>query len=173
MKKNIYASTHGSIRMKERIGNIMNNKTYLRYVVRNGKTKKDFKGEFFYYILQKESKRDKKIKIYKNFVYIFNKSSHGLITTYPVPEEFLPTKQYEYTKEEIEILKKISSYGKKTVDIKTNNLNLSGIVYFLENKPRENLEVLLKDNSIYKLKLQDICDIELSSNNYEIQESKK
>lgn len=173
MSKNIYVSTHASIRMKERIGNIKKDKTYLRYVIRNGKTKKDFKGDFYYYILQKESIKDKKVKIYKNFVYIFNKCSHGLITAYSVPEEFLPTEQYEYTKKEKEMLRKISAYGKKTVDVITNNLNLSGVIYFVENKPREELEIVLKDNSRYELKLQDICDIKLSIDNYEVQEEKE
>ena len=167
MSKNIYASIHGSIRMKERIGNIKNDKAHLRNVIQNGKTKKDFRGDFYYYILQKESKKDKKIKIYKNFIYIFNKGNHGLITTYPVPEEFLPIEKYEYTESEKEMLNTISVYGKTTMDIQTNELNLSGIVYFLENKPREYLEVVLNDNSTYELNLKDICNLNLSFYNYE------
>lgn len=47
MSKNIYASIHVSIRMKERIGNIKNDKAHLRNVIQNGKTKKDFKGDFY------------------------------------------------------------------------------------------------------------------------------
>lgn len=167
MSKNIYASIHGSNRIKERIGNIKNDKVHLRNVVQKGKTKKDFRGDFYYYILQKESRKDKKVKIYKNFVYIFNKGSHGLITTYPVPEEFLPIEQYEYTDTEKEILNTISVYGRTTMDIQTNDSNLSGIVYFVENKPRENLELVLNDDSTYELNLKDICKLNLSFYNYE------
>lgn len=65
------------------------------------------------------------------------------------------------------MLDTISVYGKTTMDIQTNNFNLSGIVYFLENKPRENLEVILNDNSIYELNLKDICKLDLSFYNYE------
>lgn len=65
------------------------------------------------------------------------------------------------------MLNTISVYGKTTMDIQTNELNLSGIVYFLENKPRENLEVVLNDNSAYEINLKDICNLNLSFYNYE------
>lgn len=169
MSKNIYASSHGSIRMKERIGSIKNDKSHLRNAIRNGKTKKDFRGDFYYYILEKESKRDKKIKIYKNFIYIFNKGSHGLITTYPVPEEFLPIEQYEYTEKEKEILNTISMFGRTTVDIQTKDNKLTGIVYFLENKPLEDLELVIDDDSSFELNLKDIYKLDISFYKYEFQ----
>ena len=167
MSKSIYASVHGSLRMKERIGNINNDKVHLKNVVQNGKTKKDFRGDLYYYILNKESKRDKKVKIYKNFVYIFNKANHSLITVYPVPEEFLPIEQFEYNEYEKEIINNISMYEKIMMDIETKDDLISGKAYFIEDKPKEMLEVILKDNTNLIINIKDIIKFDLSIHNYQ------
>lgn len=159
MSKKTYASFHGSCRMKERIGFIKNDKAHLNKVIQNGTTKKDYKGDFYYYILDKEKRKDKKIKIYKNFIYIFNKASHGLITVYPIPEEFLPLEQYEFNDKEKEIINNISLYGRSSMDITTKNEMFSGMIYFIENKPLDSLEIILDDETDFMINIKDIINI--------------
>ena len=56
-----------------------------------------FKNSFFRYLMKKYRK-NKNIRVYGNNIYIFTRGSKKLITTYPVPEKYIPIKKYEIEK---------------------------------------------------------------------------
>ena len=58
-------------------------------------------GDLKYYLMCKEIGKQKRVKIYKGFIFIFNNTSNRLITAYPIPEElksefdsFMSTRKY-------------------------------------------------------------------------------
>ena len=89
---------HARRRLRER-SNIRKDYGSLIVVVKKkGKTKHDYCGEFHNYLCSKGAN----IKVYNETIYIFSKGKKKLITTYPVPSNFLPTSKYEAkTKEEV------------------------------------------------------------------------
>lgn len=89
LKKNKKQTHHGLQRMAERMG--VTQKSVATKTIQNanrlGKCIQQFPdGEFKNYLLSKQ--HNKRVKVYKGFVFIFNKTSDRVITLYPIPEEF-------------------------------------------------------------------------------------
>ena len=85
---------HGIVRMAERMG--INNKKIATDIIRkasqSGLDICDFPdGAFRDYLFSK--KHNKRIKVYKGFVFIFNKTSDRVITLYKIPTEYM--EEYE------------------------------------------------------------------------------
>lgn len=93
---------HALVRASARLGlgNKFNTSKYLKDAVNHGRHPGDFKGDFFEYLMQiKYAKKTKgiSIRVYNNSVVVYNKRSGKIITTYQVPQRFLPTKNYLHT----------------------------------------------------------------------------
>ena len=152
---------HGKKRLKQR------NKNQCRNGIANiakkcGKTKRYFEGEFYEYLLTKSS-RDCTVKVYKNDIYIYARTSKKLITTYPVPKKFIPTEQYLLEKEKRYVIENIVKYLNKNVIIIKNGEKIQGIII---DKTKNNLlqicEVILKVNEqSIVLEVDNIEKIEL------------
>jgi len=81
---------HSLLRMAERCG-ITNAKAatnMIRNASKLGRGIQSFPdGELKNYLLSK--KHNKRVKVYKGIVFIFNKTSDRAITLYPIPNEFM------------------------------------------------------------------------------------
>lgn len=88
-KKSKKQTHHGLQRMAERMGvkqKSVATKT-IENAVQKGKPISYFQdGLLKKYLLSKQ--HNKRLKVYKGFIFIFNKTSNRVITLYPIPEEF-------------------------------------------------------------------------------------
>ena len=124
MKK---VTKHGRKRLKQR--NINQGRNGISNNARMyGKTKRYFEGEFYEYLLNK-SLRGCSIKVYKNDIFIFGKTSKNLITTYPIPEKYLPVEKYLIEEEKMHVIDNAKKYSNKDVIITLkNNLIVKGVI---------------------------------------------
>lgn len=138
---------HGSIRIKERIGNTRDN-TLLRVVSYKGKSKNEYKGSLFQYLLVKEKQKNAIIKLYKNNVYVLSKNSRRLITTYPLPSKYLPTINFELNNRERIIISFISRNLNHCFTIRTNKEEFVGYISFVVDRPRYLILIEDANNSV-------------------------
>ena len=69
--------------------------TNINHVYKYGHKINEYNSPFYEYLLTKQLDGDHtSILIYGNNIYVFDNRQKRLVTTYPVPVEFLPTKQY-------------------------------------------------------------------------------
>lgn len=157
---------HGIKRLKQR------NKNQCRNGIANiakkcGKTKRYFDGEFYEYLLTKSS-RDCIVKVYKNDIYIYARTSKKLITTYPVPKKFIPTEQYLLEKEKRYVIENIVKYLNKNVIITLKNgEQIQGIILDkIKNNLLQICEIILKINE--QNMLLEVDNIEKIEFDYDI-----
>lgn len=85
-------TTHGFERVKERsdfCDKQLNNLS--RYAIKNGINISDIPdGRLKKYVWHRIKQRDKRVKLYRGYVFIFFKNSKRLITFYPLPDFFIP-----------------------------------------------------------------------------------
>lgn len=83
---------HGQKRLKQR-SEIKDNKNinaFIRSASIHGFNPCDFpEGQLSTYINNKERAKHKRIKVYKGFIFVFNRTSNRLITAYKLPNEFI------------------------------------------------------------------------------------
>lgn len=82
------------------LGDKFNTSKYLKDAVNHGRPIGDFKDAFYEYLMQiKYAKKSRgiSIRVYQNTAVVYNKRSGKIITTYKVPQRFLPTKNYLHT----------------------------------------------------------------------------
>lgn len=120
MKSQTRITKHGKRRIRERVDSIHNTNALARIVSKNGKSKGMYQGKFHQYLLSKSSS-GARIKVYQNNIYILSKNTKRLITTYPVPEKYLPTEQFEISDEILILSNKVKMYLNKPVIIELNN----------------------------------------------------
>lgn len=85
---------HGIMRFKERCSSIpaKNMDSFIKSASKHGFSPAHFpESPFKHYLLAKQRKNNKRIKIYKDFIFIFNSTSNGLITMYRIPENYIDT----------------------------------------------------------------------------------
>lgn len=147
-------SNHGKIRIRERLGNVRGN-SILRLVLDNGNTKYDYKGDFFLYLVSKEQQKHSKVKVYQNNIYILSKNTKRLVTTYPIPQKYFPTDQFELTALEKKILNFIFRNSDYAIKFKLIDDEVEGFVSFIKYKPldiirikKDDKEIFIKINSI-------------------------
>lgn len=88
-------TNHAKFRIRERLGIIKNYNELIQNVEKYGKNITYYKGDFRKYLNNKLHKKNIKIKVYNENIYIFNKTSKKLITVYPVLPKFFPSTNYE------------------------------------------------------------------------------
>lgn len=153
---------HGRKRLKQR--NINQGRNGISNNARMyGKTKRYFEGEFYEYLLSKSS-RGCSVKVYKNDIYIYGKTSKNLITTYPIPEKFLPVEQYLIEEDKMRVIDNAKKFSNKDVIITLkNNIIVKGIIIErVYNDLMQLFETLVKiNNNTINLSIDYIDKIEL------------
>lgn len=85
-------SSHAKVRMRERTSlNHSERKKLFRYALTNGKSPHDIENGKFKSYLDSRTKRCK-IKVYQDYIFIYSKNNHRLITIYEIPNEFKEVK---------------------------------------------------------------------------------
>ena len=86
-------SRHSKIRMRERTPfNHKERNTLFKNALRNGKSPQDIKDEKIKdFLISKQNKC--KVKLYRNYVFIYSKSNKQLYTMYKLPEELLEERE--------------------------------------------------------------------------------
>ena len=156
MKKTL--TYHGKKRVNERT-NISENKTaFIRKVSRLGKTKNMYKGKFYQYLSSKS--RGSRVKVYDNYIYIMAKNSKSLITVYPVPEKYLPTEQYEVSKNLLSKSAKVNNFLDKMVTILMKDGSIVTGYILKEFVPMTMKKVtIIKEKEQIKIDIDDIEEI--------------
>ena len=153
---------HGKKRLKQR--NINQGRNGISNNARMyGKTMRYFDGEFYEYLLNR-SLRGCSVKVYKNDIYIFGKTSKNLITTYPIPDKYLPVEQYLIEEEKMHVIDNAKKYSNKDVIITLkNDLIVKGVIIEkVYNELMQLYETLVKfDGNIVCLNIDYIDRIEL------------
>lgn len=94
MKRNKYYTNHAQQRLKERgkptgLFNLTDKKICI-IALKNGKKINDLpNGDLKEYLKRRVAKDNKRIRVYKNYVFIYFINSNRLITCYPLPKKFL------------------------------------------------------------------------------------
>ena len=128
MSRRSILTEHGKMRLKERVLPEQNVNSFVRLVLRNGKNRSNYNGAFYLYLLSK-THGNKKIKVYEDNVYIFNRNTNKLVTTFPVPRKYLPLKKYEIPKRILSLTMFIKgNYGKEVAIIMKDGSELKGIL---------------------------------------------
>ena len=84
---------HGQLRIEQRsdISGKGNVKAFIKSASVHGFNPCDFpQGPLSDYLTNKVRHRNKRIKVYKGFVFVFNRTSNRLITGYELPENLRP-----------------------------------------------------------------------------------
>lgn len=145
-------TNHGKIRIKERVGNTRSN-SLLRTVLDSGNSKYDYKDSFFHYLVSKENQKHAKIKVYKDNIYVLSKNTKRLVTTYPIPEKFLPINKYEITAREKKIINFLFRNSDYKIIFVVNDEEIEGNVLFIKDKPIDTI-MIQKDNEEICIKIE-------------------
>lgn len=150
MKSQNRITFHGKKRTRERTNTNLNYNALARIVSRNGLSKNDFKGAFYQYILSK-SKSGARVKIYNDNIYIFSKNTKRLITTYKIPEKYLPIEQWKLDDKTINFINHLKYYYnvpilitfkdkkiKKGIISKNEKNKIKSFILFSENNKANN-----------------------------------
>ncbi len=157
MPKNI--TNHGKVRIKERVNFNVRAESLRHQVLKNGKVTSNYSGKFFQYLMSKERTRFK-IKVYQDYIYIFNKNSRRMITTYKVPNKYLPLSQYEIPIEISNITNLINYYDNKYLTIELQNgKTYKGIADFNPNSPKDITNLILDNGQKLKIHSKDVLKI--------------
>lgn len=143
---------HGKRRLKERL-NIFNAYAMeMKASKVNGKRIYNYEGKFFYYL---NSKNNGEIRVYKENVFLFGRGrrSKKLITVFPVPKKFLPTKDYEIKEDILNKVLKINKLEGQIIEVLLyDDAKLYGRVLFDWHKPRNAIRLKLKNNRVKLIK---------------------
>uniref|UniRef100_UPI003FEF82C4 hypothetical protein n=1 Tax=Candidatus Onthocola sp. TaxID=3085646 RepID=UPI003FEF82C4 len=154
-----HVSSHAKKRLMERVGIKSDYGTLLNSIKKYGKTKKNFRGEFYKYLNSKD--RGKTIKVFNDCIYIFSKSKKRLITTYKVPKSYLPISKYEIDNSVFMMLCEIrKTHGYEIKIILKNNLELVGYVVSSKRIPSDVIAISLKNGKNVNINAKDIVNFE-------------
>lgn len=154
-----HVSSHAKKRLMERVGIKSDYGTLLNSIKKYGKTKKNFRGEFYKYLNSKD--RGKNIKVFNDCIYIFSKSKKRLITTYKVPKSYLPISKYEIDNSVFMMLCEIrKTHGYEIKITLKNNLELVGYVVSSKRIPSDVIAISLKNGKNVNINAKDIVNFE-------------
>lgn len=165
MKK---VTKHGRKRLKERNINQGRNGIFTSARLR-GKTSFYFEGEFRDYLISRMSSGIQ-VKVYKNNIYIYSRNSKNLITTYPVPEKYLPVEQYLVDNNKRYAIENIRIYYRKDciVTLKDEEIIKGIIEYKLYDDYGNLLGIVVNDKECfeYEIMIDDIESVQLNSEDF-------
>lgn len=153
-------TTHGKYRIRERVDSNANLSSLRHQVLNSGKNVYDYNGKFFQYLMSKERNDRYMPKVYKNNIYIFTKNSKRIITTYQIPEKYLPLVNYEIPKKAKEIRNLLVKYNDKYINIFLKDSSVYyGKIIINPNIPMDYINLILDDKSKVKISCQDVSKI--------------
>lgn len=155
-------TAHGKQRLKERVEKEGRDLAYIRTVLNQGMGKNFFTGEFHKYLESKE-RRTSRVKVYRGNIYVFPKNSKRLITTYHIPEKFLPIENYMLNNKAEALLINSKMILEKMIKVHLNDGTiLSGVVSSVTYTPEEKSLTLLDiEGNIHMISLESIKSIDL------------
>ena len=164
-KKSTKLSTkHGTERYQSRIQDIGDIDSKLKHIQRVGYDMNCYFGDFYKYLYGKNSNNNN-IIVYEDNLYIFDKSFRVLITTYPVPERFVPTKKYFLSSTKRNIIDNISDYLNKSIVINYFNKKVSAQLLNMEIMfNNAYFSAITSSGELLNFSFDDIYDIVLSKN---------
>lgn len=164
-KKSTKLSTkHGTERYKSRIQDIGDIDSKLKHIQRVGYDMNCYFGDFYKYLYGKNSNKNN-IIVYEDILYVFDRSLKFLITTYPVPEKFVPTKKYFLSAPKRNIINNISNYLNKSIIINYFNKKVSAQLLNMEIVfNNAYFTAITSSGELLNFSFDDIYDIVLSKN---------
>lgn len=162
-KKSTHFSTkHGVERYHSRIKAIGDLDSKLKYIIRNGNDSDCYFGDFYKYLQSRVSDRHSVI-IHEEILYIFDKFHNMLITTYPIPDTYLPTKKYFLSSTKRKILENAECFVNQTVVITFFNKKVTAKILDVEFANNNALfSAIAPSYPLLKFSFEDIYNIELS-----------
>ena len=165
MKK---VTKHGRKRLKERNVNQGRNGIFTSARLR-GKTSFYYEGDFRDYLVSRMSS-GVQVKVYKNNIYIYSRNSKNLITTYPVPEKYLPVEQYLLEDSKRYAIENIRLYFRKDCIITLKNGEIvKGIIEYKLFDDYGHLKgIVVNDKELfeYEIMIDDIESVQLNSEDF-------
>lgn len=165
MKK---VTKHGRKRLKERNNDCGRNGIFSLAKIR-GMMSLSFEGEFHGY-LESKMNRGAMVKVYKNNIYIYSKGAKNLITTYPVPERFLPIEQYLIHNDRKQIKQNIRLYFNMDciITLLDKEIIKGNIENKLYNDDGYTIGIIVRDKDFneYEIMLDDIEKVELDNEEF-------
>lgn len=164
-KKSTKLSTkHGTERYQSRIQDVGDIDSKLKHIQRVGYDMNFYFGDFYKYLYGKNSNNNS-IIVYEDILYIFDKCFKFLITTYPVPEKFVPTKKYFLSSTKRNIIDNISDYLNKSIVINYFNKKVSAQLLNMEIMfNNAYFSAITSSGELLNFSFDDIYDIVLSKN---------
>lgn len=161
MKAQNRYTKHGKRRVIERVDTSQKVNSLARIVSKNGKSKDMYNGIFHQYLVSKSSNRAR-VKVYKDNIYIFSKNTKRLITTYPVPDKYLPVEQFEISENILSLAFSVKMYMNKPVIIKLKDESiLKGYIDGEYNPEVISKFILITENESILIDLEDVLNIEV------------
>lgn len=153
---------HGVKRFKQRVNTEQNISVAYKKALREGLNKEDFTGEFYQYLLEK-THSGKRLKIFKDKIYVSTRNSKKFVTVFDIPSKYIPIDQYMITENKKEILYYPEYYINKDVSIKLeNDIIIKGIldkVEYEENISQKFIVKLHSEDVLIEVEAKDIDNI--------------
>lgn len=164
-KKSTKLSTkHGAERYHSRIQNVGDIDSKLKHIKKIGHNMDCYFGDFYKYLYGKNAKSNNLI-VYEDNLYIFDKTFNFLITTYPVPDKFIPTKKYFLSSTKRNIIENISDYINKVIVINYFNKKVTAKLLNMEIIFNNAYFTAITSNGeLLEFSFDDIYDFVLSKN---------
>ena len=164
MRRNYRITKHGKRRIAERTNFHYKGNSLTRIVSRNGKSKGMYQGAFHQYLTTKSIKGSI-VKVYQGNIYILSKNSRRLITTYSIPEKYLPVEQYEFKSKKEEIIPIINNHLNEVlvIKLKTDNVFKGKVLTKVDmnDKNTSNFNFVTENNNNMVINFKNIKSIEL------------
>ena len=164
-KKSTKLSTkHGVDRYHSRIQNIGDIDSKLKHIKKVGHSMDCYFGDFYKYLYGKNAKNNNLI-VFEDNLYIFDRTFNFLITTYPVPEKFIPTRKYFLSTTKKNIIDNIADYINKVIVINYFNKKVTAKLLDMEIMfNNAYFTAITLNGELLKFSVDDIYDFVLSKN---------
>lgn len=164
-KKSTKLSTkHGVDRYHSRIKNIGDIDSKLKHIKKVGHSMDCYFGDFYKYLYGKNAKSNNLI-VFEDNLYIFDRTFNFLITTYPVPKKFIPTRKYFLSTTKKNIIDNIADYINKIIVINYFNKKVTSKLLDMEIMfNNAYFTAITANGELLKFSFDDIYDFVLSKN---------
>lgn len=161
MKAQTRLTKHGKRRIHERVNTSQNSNSLVRIVSQKGKSKGMYQGKFHQYLASK-SLSGARVKVYQDNIYILSKNTKRLITTYKVPDKYLPVELYEIGNDILALAYLVKMHINKPVIIKLKDDSILKGYIDGEYEPEIMSKfILITENEDMLIELEDVESIEV------------
>lgn len=151
---------HAKKRLLERTGVSNSYTNFLRNVLSKGISSNRYTGSFYSYLISKNNGRS--IKVYKERIYVFSPTKDKrLLTTYPVPDAYLPTNKYLIKEKYYNLVKFLSRNTDVNIALTLSDGQvLQGMVLKNEKYQMDRFDFKLCNEVIVKIYARDVVKYE-------------